>query len=195
MKRSRFSDKQIIAMLKEHEAGAKVDDICRREGVSGATFYAWRKKVRRHGGVRRKAAPGVGGREREAPADRCRPGAGYAGDERADAKTLVSPWRSAKPWASSSTSRSPVRALPAISTNWRGTSDCRKRLCWITARRARAARCSTGPSAGGVRLRFIEPGKPVQNAFVESFNGRMRDECLNLDAQAGAPASSSSATR
>ncbi len=32
----------------------------------------------------------------------------------------------------------------------------------------------------GVRLRFIEPGKPVQNAFVESFNGKFRDECLNL---------------
>ena len=32
----------------------------------------------------------------------------------------------------------------------------------------------------GVRLRFIEPGKPAQNAFVESFNGKMRDECLNL---------------
>lgn len=31
----------------------------------------------------------------------------------------------------------------------------------------------------GVRLRFISPGKPVQNAFIESFNGRMRDECLN----------------
>ncbi|TMG01584.1 MAG: IS3 family transposase [Chloroflexi bacterium] len=31
----------------------------------------------------------------------------------------------------------------------------------------------------GVRLRFIEPGKPVQNAFIESFNGRLRDECLN----------------
>ena len=31
----------------------------------------------------------------------------------------------------------------------------------------------------GVRLRFIEPGKPVQNAFTESFNGRLRDECLN----------------
>jgi putative transposase len=31
-----------------------------------------------------------------------------------------------------------------------------------------------------VRLRFIEPGKPVQNAFVESFNGKFRDECLNL---------------
>jgi putative transposase len=31
----------------------------------------------------------------------------------------------------------------------------------------------------GVELRFIEPGKPVQNAFIESFNGRFRDECLN----------------
>lgn len=31
----------------------------------------------------------------------------------------------------------------------------------------------------GVQLRFIEPGKPVQNAFVESFHGRLRDECLN----------------
>jgi putative transposase len=31
----------------------------------------------------------------------------------------------------------------------------------------------------GVRLHFIEPGKPVQNAFIESFNGRFRDECLN----------------
>ncbi len=31
----------------------------------------------------------------------------------------------------------------------------------------------------GVLLRFIEPGKPNQNAYVESFNGRLRDECLN----------------
>ncbi len=48
MKHSRFSEEQIIAMLKENEAGAKVDDICRRHGVSGTTFYAWRKKF---GGV------------------------------------------------------------------------------------------------------------------------------------------------
>ena len=36
-------------------------------------------------------------------------------------------------------------------------------------------------SRNGVRLRFIEPGKPMQNAFIESFNGTFRDECLNAD--------------
>ena len=33
--------------------------------------------------------------------------------------------------------------------------------------------------ANGVTLHFIDPGKPVQNAFIESFNGKFRDECLN----------------
>jgi putative transposase len=35
--------------------------------------------------------------------------------------------------------------------------------------------------ANGVKLDFIRPGKPVQNGFIESFNGRLRDECLNLE--------------
>ena len=35
--------------------------------------------------------------------------------------------------------------------------------------------------ARGVQLCFIQPGKPVQNCFVESFNGRLRDECLNVE--------------
>jgi putative transposase len=34
----------------------------------------------------------------------------------------------------------------------------------------------------GVELDFIRPGKPVENAFIESFNGRLRDECLNVHA-------------
>ncbi len=44
MKRKRFSEEKIIGVLKEHEGGAKVDDICRRHGISSATFYTWRKK-------------------------------------------------------------------------------------------------------------------------------------------------------
>ena len=44
MKRSRFSDEQIIGVLKEHEAGAPTADVCRRHGISGATFYKWKAK-------------------------------------------------------------------------------------------------------------------------------------------------------
>jgi putative transposase len=32
-----------------------------------------------------------------------------------------------------------------------------------------------------VKLNFIRPGKPVENGFIESFNGRLRDECLNME--------------
>jgi len=44
MKRKRFTEEQIIGVLKESEAGAKVDELCRRHGISTATFYTWRKK-------------------------------------------------------------------------------------------------------------------------------------------------------
>ena len=44
MKRKRFTEAQIIAVLRESEAGAKTDDVCRRHGISSATFYSWRKK-------------------------------------------------------------------------------------------------------------------------------------------------------
>lgn len=44
MKRSRFSEEQIIGILKEHQAGAKAADLCRTHGISDATFYKWRSK-------------------------------------------------------------------------------------------------------------------------------------------------------
>lgn len=44
MKRSRFNEEQIIAILREQEAGAKTADVCRKHGVSGATFYKWKAK-------------------------------------------------------------------------------------------------------------------------------------------------------
>ena len=42
--KKRYSEEQIIIAIKEHEAGAKVDDICRRLGISSGTFYNWRSK-------------------------------------------------------------------------------------------------------------------------------------------------------
>jgi putative transposase len=44
MKRSKFSEEQIVGILREQEAGAKTADVCRRHGVSTATFYAWKAK-------------------------------------------------------------------------------------------------------------------------------------------------------
>ncbi len=44
MKKSRFTDSQIISILKANEAGAKVSDLCREHGMSQVTFYKWRSK-------------------------------------------------------------------------------------------------------------------------------------------------------
>ncbi|MFT8559575.1 MAG: transposase, partial [Acetobacter sp.] len=48
MKRSRFTEEQIIGILKEQESGLKVSDLCRKHGISDATFYKWKT---RYGGL------------------------------------------------------------------------------------------------------------------------------------------------
>ena len=48
MKRSRFTQEQIIGVLKEHQAGAMAPDLCRKHGISEATFYNWKS---RYGGL------------------------------------------------------------------------------------------------------------------------------------------------
>jgi putative transposase len=44
MRRSRFSEEQIIAILAEQEAGVRTKDLCRKHGISDATFYKWKAK-------------------------------------------------------------------------------------------------------------------------------------------------------
>jgi transposase-like protein len=56
MKRSRFSEEQIIGILKEREAGLSVADLCRKHGVSDASIYKWKAKFGRDRGVGGQAA-------------------------------------------------------------------------------------------------------------------------------------------
>jgi putative transposase len=44
MKRKRFTEEQIIGVLREHELGTKTADLCRKHGISEATFYNWKSK-------------------------------------------------------------------------------------------------------------------------------------------------------
>ncbi len=58
--------------------------------------------------------------------------------------------------------------------------DCRKRSFWTMAR-SFAGELEGWSQEHGVRLEFIQPDKPTQNAYAGSFNGRLRDECLNAN--------------
>ena len=91
MKRKRHTEEQIIAILKEHEAGVKTADLCRKHGISEASFYNWKSQVRRAGGVGGQAAEGAGERERQAEeaAGGCH--AGQCGAEGSADKKMVTP--------------------------------------------------------------------------------------------------------
>ena len=112
MKRSRFSEAQIIGILKEHQAGMSAPDLCRKHGISDATFLQLATQVRRHGSGRREAAEGARGREREAEEDAGRADDGRRHTERDARKKLLRPGsrREAVDWAMKDKSYSQRRA-------------------------------------------------------------------------------------
>jgi len=69
MRKSKFSETQIVGILKDAESGVLVPDLLRKYGVSKATFFKWAREVRRGVSVRCEAVARTRGREREAEAD------------------------------------------------------------------------------------------------------------------------------
>ena len=79
MKRSRFTEEKIIGELREQEAGASVAELCRKHGMSSATFYAWKAKYAEMTVWGGTAAAGARGGEQQAQAFAGRGGAREVG--------------------------------------------------------------------------------------------------------------------
>ena len=74
MKRSKFSETQIVGILKEGEKGRLVTDICREHGISNATYYQWKSKYAGMEASDLKRMKGARRREQPVEEDVCGPG-------------------------------------------------------------------------------------------------------------------------
>ena len=141
-------------MRRAHQAGAKTEEVCRRHGISNATFYKWKAK---YGGLEVSEALGDGRRFRS----RC----------------VVDNFSRECRAAVVDTSLGGVRVVRELErlVNERGTPGV-----IVSDNGAELTSCVVLRWATGrLASHYIEPGKPVQNAFVESFNSKLRDERLN----------------
>ena len=170
MKSKRFTEEQIIGILKQAQSGMKIVDLCRLHGISDATFYNWRTK---YGGLEVSEAERINQHwSMDFVSDSLHNG------RRIRILTVVDDLSKECPVLEvdhSLTGQRVTRVLDRVSLT-RGLPDV------ITV--------DNGPEfvskavdawayANGVKLHFIQPGKPTQNAYIESFNGKFRDECLN----------------
>jgi len=139
MKGTRHSEEQIIAILKQGEAGLSTADLCRQHNITEQTYYRWKAK--------------------------------YGGMDSSEAK---------KPAIEVDTSLGGLRVRRVLDriASERGLPEA---IVLDNGPEFRGRALAAWSEERGVRLEFIQPGKPVQNAYAESFNGRLRDECLNAN--------------
>jgi transposase-like protein len=72
MRQSKFTETQIVSILKEADAGRPVNELWRQHGISSATYYKWNDQVRRAGSLGCEATEGIGAREQPPQANVCR---------------------------------------------------------------------------------------------------------------------------
>ena len=177
MKRKRFNEQQIIGILKEWEAGGKNQEICRKHGISEQTFYRWRSK---YGGLRVSEARRL--KQLESENQKLTQLLAEAHLDRAALKELLS---------KDDYSRECVRQVVDVSITGQRVSRLLDRSA-VQRGLPEAITVDNGPEFRGKAMalwsrrtggefRYIQPGKPIQNALVESFIGKFRDACLNVD--------------
>jgi putative transposase len=176
MKRSKFTESQIAFILRRGEEGTAVGEICRKAGISEATYYNWRKK---YAGLmpsemrRLRQLEEENGRLKKIVAD-----LSLATGRKLRVLTIIDTFSRFSPALEP---RFKFRrhdvvevlervgremGLPTTIRVDQGTEFVSRDLdLWAYQR--------------GVVLDFSRPGKPTDNAFIESFNGKFRAECLN----------------
>lgn len=204
MKRSRFSEEQIIGILKEHQAGLSAADLYRKHGVSDATFYKWRSKfggievnrkkvirlykeegltVRKRGGGGRKRALGTRAPMAIPQALNQRWSLDFVSDSLTDGRRfralcIIDDFSRECLATVVDNSISSIRVArePDVIVEARGYP------CMVVSDNGTELTSNAilkWSQDRQVEWHCIAPGKPMQNGLVKSLNGRLRDECLN----------------
>jgi putative transposase len=184
MKKSRFTESQIVAILKEADAGLPVGDMIRKHRISSASYYNWKAK---YGGLDASELKRI---------------------KELEGQPLIAPTEKNITWAldfmhETLYSGKPFRTLNIIDESNREILAIEIDTSLPAGRVIRtleqlgeiyglpqAIRLDNGPELRsavmtkwcedkGIELRYIQPGKPSQNAFIERFNRTYRHEVLN----------------
>ncbi len=177
--RKGHTEEEILRVLREAESGETVVEVCRKHGISQQSFYLWKKK---YGGLglNELRVAAASGREQQLEASGGGPQSrsAYPGGDRCKKALRPRMRRELAEWAQRAHDLSQRHAAGLIPVN-------RATLRYEHHRDPQdALRVRLRELAGiqhGVQLCFIRPGRPVENGFIESFNGRLRDECLNVE--------------
>ena len=202
MKKSRFSEHQIITILKSGEAGRTAKDVCREHGISSATFYAWKSKF---GGMEASDIKRI--RDLEHENVRLKQMYAELSLENRPLKDVIEKSSEAnriyrqqqlnmrRKGKRRLPSRAPVRLEAQTVVNGCWSVDFmgdalmhgqRFRTFNVLDDFSRegpefvSAQLAGWAEQHGIDLEFTQPGKPTQNSYVERFNRTFREEVLNF---------------